>query len=406
MTVIGVSPTLSVVKQNSGIRYLVDTLYKNALLVSSLCCLFLSGIFTILVAFGIAQPVIITCLVLSFILSGILSGLILHRCAARDGRLPIPEGFRYVIRKHFPEVLYDLVIEKELTLQELRAVISGLSSGTFTFPSIACREKVERFDLERLQKGCEGIEFPDLENLLLKHCPFYFMNKFVQLGPKDLPQSENMSPATYWFSRTGLSDRLDTVCHPYVWFLAQVISQGEYETLLLHAKKGTWFAVKDLFKTVINKILIHMRNIPLDNVWTETEALFTCIKLPWLLYLCKHGVSWKQLQLFKEIRYQDVKFLNKINRLEGGINLMKLVSTIAPCIDENRKGFDPYIALLTWDEWIREHENHTHYEGIVDFLNSRSKHHLTKQIIFKIPCYSYDPITGDRKSKRWLKIMN
>ncbi|WP_375793183.1 DUF1389 domain-containing protein [Chlamydia sp. 12-01] len=405
MTVIGISPTLLVVEQNSGIPHLLDTLYKNSLLISSICCLLLSAVFTTLVAFGIAQPIIITCLVISFILSGILLALILHRCATRDLRLPIPSGFRYIIRKHFPKVLYDLVVEKGITLQELRVVLSGLHSGCFTFPSDEYREKVEEFGLERLQKACEGIELPDLEELLVKHCPFYFMNKFIQLGSKEFPAAENMPPSIYWFSRMGLSDRLDTVCHPYVWILAQVISQDEYETLLLHAKKGTWFAVKDLVKTVINKIRMEMGNMSLDASWVEIEALFTCIKLPWLLYVCKHGVSWRQLQLFKEIRYDDVTFLNKINRLEGIINLMKLMITIVPYIDENRKGFDPYIALLTWDE-LGEDKKRASYDGIVDFLNSRSKNHLTKQIISNIPCYSYDPITGDRKSKRWLKIMN
>ncbi|MEF9520120.1 DUF1389 domain-containing protein [Chlamydia crocodili] len=403
MTVIGVPPIPSVVKQDGRICLFLDILYKNSLLISSICCLFLSTVFMTLIAFGVTQPAIIVCLTVSFILSGMLSALILHRCATRDSRLPIPEGFRYVIRKHFPKVLYDLVIEKGITIQELRVVLSGLHSGYFTFPSTARDEKVKRFGLERLQKACEGIELPDLENLLLKHCPFYFMNKFIQLGPKNFPESENIPPAMYWFSHTGLSDRLDTICHPYIWILAQVISQDEYETLLLHAKKGTWFAVKDLEETVINKIRMHMRNIFLDKSWVETERLFTCIKLPWLLYVCKHGVSWGQLKLFKEICYDDVKFLNKINRLGGGMNLMKLAATVAPYINENRKGFDPYITLLTWNEW-REDKKHASYDRIVDFLNSHSKNHLTKQLVFKIPCYSYDSITGDRKFKRWLKI--
>ncbi|SYX09105.1 Protein of unknown function (DUF1389) [Chlamydia poikilotherma] len=102
------------------------------------------------------------------------------------------------------------------------------------------QEKAEKFGLERLQIACRGIELLDLEDLLLTHCPFYLINEFIQLGPREFLELEDLDPSIYWLSRLGLSDSLDTVFHSYVWMFAQSTSQNEYEQLLLHAQNATW----------------------------------------------------------------------------------------------------------------------------------------------------------------------
>ncbi|WP_434678287.1 DUF1389 domain-containing protein [Chlamydia crocodili] len=288
----------------------------------------------------------------------------------------------------------------------MRAVILGLSSGTFTFPSIACQEKVERFGLERLQKGCEGIELPDLEKILLKNCPFYFVNKFIQLGPKEFPEAENMDPVLYWVSRTGFSSTCNTVFDPNVWLLANVVTQEEYEMLLIHAKNSTWDQVRETFVRgeLRNRIEALIVTADVEHFDTQRESLKLCVGglgFTWLLYLCKHGVCWEQLQLFREIECRHINFISMFDVSSRSMVTTRLIYSIASYIDENKE-FDPFIALITWEEWINEYENNKNnrrwrfFDGTTKFVNKQSKRVLKYNQVPETPSYSIDSRTGKR----------
>ncbi|MEF9497449.1 DUF1389 domain-containing protein [Chlamydia sp. 04-14] len=93
---------------------------------------------------------LIVCSVVSVVLAVVFLAKVAQSYKRQVFDTSLPSGFLNVIKKEFPEILYELIVQQRLTLQELRAVITGLSSGVFTFPSRKCQEKVERFGLERL----------------------------------------------------------------------------------------------------------------------------------------------------------------------------------------------------------------------------------------------------------------
>ncbi|MEF9497531.1 DUF1389 domain-containing protein [Chlamydia sp. 04-14] len=367
-----------IIGENICIRYLMDKLNKTALLVSGICLLILSTILAIPIVYGIVHSVLLPCLLFS-LCSGIflVSVGIVLRLRIKP---PIPEGFLTVLRAAYPSVICELVLKQRLELYELRDILSWLDSGDFIFDT--SREKAEKFGFERLQTACGGVELLDLEDLLLTHCPFYLINEFIQLGPREFPELEDLDPPTYWLSRLGLSDSLDTVFHPYVWMFAQSTSQNEYEQLLLHARNATWDRVE------------HIREDPL---WGK-------IATPWLLYLCKHGVTWEQLSLFKKIYMKSVRFLYDSERSDEGRDLARIISSISNYICEDDEGFDSSITLITWEEWMRDCQENSRrpgwcfYEGTIDFLNKHSKNVLNKiEREEDFPYYTIDKITGMRR---------
>ncbi|MEF9497450.1 DUF1389 domain-containing protein [Chlamydia sp. 04-14] len=394
----------SIIKQNIQ-SCVTDRLRKYALIVTSIFCSIVAIAMVAIVACGFTQPAILACLLISLIVAGVMLVLMVRHI--RETRPVLPSGFLSVIKREFPTVIYELVVQERLNLQELRAVLLGLSSGVFTFPSIACQKKVERFGLERLQKGCEGIELPDLEKILLKNCPFYFVNKFIQLGPKEFPEAENMDPALYWVSRTGFSSTCNTVFDPYVWLLAHVVTQQEYEMLLSHAKDSTWDQIRETFVKgeLRNRLGALIDTVDIEYFDTKRDSLKACLGglgFTWLLYLCKHGVCWEQLQLFKEIESRDINFIAMFDVSSRGMTTTKLIYAIAPYIDENKEEFDPFISLITWDQWIQEYKNNKHnrrwrfFKGTMNFLNKQSKHILKYDDIPGSPSYSIDNRTGRR----------
>ncbi|MEF9497447.1 DUF1389 domain-containing protein [Chlamydia sp. 04-14] len=343
-------------------------------------CLTLSSVFAIALICGAAQPALIICLVISLVLTLVLLAISLRRYIRREFGPALPEGFLSVIKKEFPTAIYELVVQERLNLQELRAVISGLSSGIFTFPSKRSREKVERFGLERLQSACEGVQLPDLEKILLKNCPFYLMNKFIQLGPKEFPKSVNLPPEVYWLSRLGLSDSHVVFFNFYVWILSQVVSKEEYETLLKHAKDSTWDQIKDLTGGLRLRVREGVDNYFIEEVGLTKGSLKSLVGGPWLLYLCKHGVCWEQLQLLKELDCSSVSLMDEFETSHRRTCLMKSYFSISPYVNESDiETFDSHVILFTFSEWKESLDLHKDkkdfciYDETMTLLKKRSQ---------------------------------
>ncbi|AAP05378.1 DUF1389 domain-containing protein [Chlamydia caviae] len=377
-------PHLSeVVQKGICSRCPVDKLCKNALRVGSVFCLALSMAFAIALICVAAQPALIICLVISLVLTLVLLAISLRRYIRREFGPSLPEGFLSIIKKEFPVSIYELVVQERLTLQELRVVISGLSSGVFTFPSKKCREKLERFGLERLQSACEGIQLPDLEKILLKNCPLYLLSKFIQLGPKEFPESVNLPPEVYWLSRLGLSSSYVVFFNFHNWVLSQVVTKEEYEILLKHAKDSTWDQIKDLTENLRLRVREGVDNYFVEQDGLTKGMLRSLIGGSWLLYLCKHGVCWEQLQLLKELDCSSVGLMDEFEMSRRRACLMKSYFSISPYANESDvEAFDPHLILFTFREWKKGLDSHKYkkdfyiYDCTMALLRKRSQNTL------------------------------
>ncbi|WP_366223716.1 DUF1389 domain-containing protein [Chlamydia buteonis] len=394
------------VKERRPQPSITDSLRKYALAVGNSVFLALITTFATLMICGLTQPVIIVGLIISIILLCVSLGLLIYRTYELKFRPSIPQGFASIIKREFPSVIYDFVVRERLSLQEFRAAISGLSSGEHVFPSHKCQEKVERFGLERLQTACQGIHLPDLEKLLLRSCPLYFLGKFIELGSRELAQAADMEPEVYWVCRTGLSSCLDTAFHHYTWLLAQVVSEFEYESLLNHAHNGTWNEAQPIVESIRSRLIAILPDMFVDSFHVDHGWVSYCLNtysLDWLLFLCKHGVSWEQLQLLKEVECRHVVFLSLFNEENGGMNLARLMLATYPYIHQEGSEFDSSLALLTWDEWIHYYEKNKEspkwhfYDQTLSFLNKSSNKELVERHdLSHIPIYSLNRTTGER----------
>ncbi|CAG9045833.1 hypothetical protein NVRI1_00163 [Chlamydia abortus] len=397
---------LLVIQEHRAQTCIADSLRKHALAIGNSVFLALITTFATLMICGLTQPIIILGLVISIILLGVSFGLWIYRRDTFKLKPSIPQGFASIIQHEFPSVIHDFVVRERVSLQELRAVISGLSSGDFVFPSHKCQEKVERFGLERLQAACEGRHLPDLEKLLLKNCPLYFLGKFIDLGSREFPSAEGMEPEVYWVCRTGLSSCLDTAFHHYTWLFARVVSESEYQSLFNHAHHGTWNEAQPIVESIRSRLLGILPHEFVDSFHVDRGWVSCCLTtypLDWLLFLCKHGVSWEQLQLLQEVECQHMVFLSLFNEENGGMNLSRLMLATYPYIHQEGPEFDSSLALLTWDEWIHDYEKNKEsptrhcYNQTLSFFNKRSNKGLVeRRSLSHIPIYSLNRTTGER----------
>ncbi|WP_375793180.1 DUF1389 domain-containing protein [Chlamydia sp. 12-01] len=370
--------TASVIKRGSGARNLVTRLRNHIVVIGSVFFSITSVALIVIVAYGFTHPALIVCLVVSLALAGLLLSTPTRRYVRREFGSLFPKEFLSIIKKEYPEVLCNLIIQERLTFQELRVVLSGLSSGIFDFPSDDCKNRVERYGIRRLQKACRGIPLPDLEKILLKNCPFYLMNKFIQLGPKEFPEVDNLPPEIYWLSYLGLTDYPHTFFDPYFWILSRVVTQEEYEILLKHAKNSTWDQIKDLTKDLELRVEEGL-DLYFVSTFDPKKSLKKLMGGPWLLSLCKHGVSWEQLQLLKDIDCENLCLMHHLDISMRGKTLMKFAIALSPYIDENDpENFDRFITLLTFDELWAEYKRNEDkltwcfYDAILTLLNQRS----------------------------------
>ncbi|WP_348662753.1 DUF1389 domain-containing protein [Chlamydia vaughanii] len=339
---------------HEGVRQcLVRNLRQYSLVLQMIASIGFSIVFASVIACGFAYPVIIAGLVLSLVVVAV----ILLRMVRSSLSPLLPQGFLGVIKEEYPEDIFEICTRKQLTIKELRVVVDGLTSGEFRFPTEQCRKKVEAFGLQRLQKACENVELPSLDAVLLKHCPFYFLKTFIELGPKEFPEAAGLPPEVYWTAPLGLSDCLNNIFDPLVFTLARVATEEEYNQLLYHAQNNTWDQADDIVLSLRRRVRSNRfyrgLNKFLLRVGTQMRA---SIRRPWLLYLCKHGVTWKQLQLFKCISGPSVGFLNEAEYCMEKLNLSRTMVSIYPYVHEDNENYEPEIALVTWEEWILWYE--------------------------------------------------
>ncbi len=303
-----------------------------------------SALFTLLFC-GIVYPAIIASAVVSLVLLGVLLTVILRTQVRHDDRRVLPEKFLLLIEKYYPRVIVSICIEKNLEIQELRAVISGIASGVFTYPSRECQRKVETFGIKRLQEGCQGKKIPDLEDLLLQNCPAYFVHKFITLGDTHIPKEKGMSPEVYWTSPLGFDEDQRSVFDVGTWLFANTASEKEYLTLFKSAQNNTWEENIETVDLLHDRMLAALALIESKHLFQTSEKVEANIrKGDWLLRLCRHKVNWKQIQLFQNVKVECPSFIEKRKLFP-----QKIASSYL-CLSEGQRKYDPQLALMTLED--------------------------------------------------------
>lgn len=122
------------------------------------------------------------------------------------------------------------------------------------------------------------------------------------MGDRTLPESHGLSPEVYWTSRRGFAHTSDTIFTPFIWILSRTVSREEYLTLLEHAENETWSQVQDIIVTLQRRITDSISSTYQPSFSLRVFDLKSEVNKPnSFLYLCKHGVSWEQLQLFTKL---------------------------------------------------------------------------------------------------------
>ncbi|SGA04506.1 DUF1389 domain-containing protein [Chlamydia abortus] len=335
--------------------------------------------------------------------------------AEGDGRAEafIPASFHGAIGRHYPEMIHQLCVQENLTIQEFRLLIEGLNQGNSidSYPN-HIKIKLQNFSFPNLQSTCVHAGLLPLDDVLLKECPFYFINRLIAMGDRKFPESQGLSPEVYWTNRRGFASCYDTIFTPFVWVLSRIVSKEEYLMLLDHAENETWSQTKALIVELQSRMISYI-----DNVYQPSFSLkkshvkWETRKSSPFLHLCKHGFNWEQLQLFTKLDSRYIDFLCEIESQSRGGHLCRSMIATSRYIQEAETSFDPHVTLLTWEEWIEDYQDSCRrdqrwraHESTVTLLNRRRDERepleaitMDHELFVGQPYYDYDLNTGARR---------
>ncbi|AFS24467.1 DUF1389 domain-containing protein [Chlamydia psittaci] len=324
----------------------------------------------------------------------------------------IPASFHSAIGRNYPGMIHQLCIQENLTIQELRLLIEGVNQGNSieSYPN-SLKTKLQNFSFSQLQSESLGTGLRPLDDVLLKECPFYFINRLIALGDRTLPESYGLSPEVYWTSRRGFAHTSDTILTPFIWILSRTVSREEYLTLLEHAENETWSQVQDIIVTLQRRIIDSISSTYQPSFSLRVFDLNSEVNKPnSFLYLCKHGVSWEQLQLFTKLDSRSIDFLCEIELQSRGGHLCRNMMSTFPHTQAVETSFDPHVTLFTWDEWIEDYQDSSSrslrwrtHESTIQLLNRRRdggeplpEVSVDHTMLSGQPYYDYDMNTGAR----------
>ena len=357
------------------------------------------SVLAVVMALGIVHPAII---VLASVL-GLIAFVSLMKCAVdvcRKHIMPpcsIPSGCLQVICDNYPLVIGDLCKQERLTIQELRRVLSvlrGLEESGLEGISGDLRKKLDTFGWQRLVEGCRDQELLSLDDVLTRSCCLYFLKRFIDLGPKDIPASEGMLPEVYWMNNVGFENNPISTVGVTSWLLANVLTEQEYVLLRDCARKNIWGDEQE--QRCKNLALRAKEFLQSQSSGSHKVNLSLAPRTFWCRHFFSHGMSWEQVQLLKGLSYRQALFLQGGPEDEGNFGeartvneLVCFVPQIYPCLNEDGPQYDASIALITWKEFqaamakeVKRHrrakEGGYSWRAIcaLNILNSRS--HYTK----------------------------
>ncbi|WP_348662746.1 DUF1389 domain-containing protein [Chlamydia vaughanii] len=369
-------PSQVIQKDNRDIAK-ISCFQKNALKITTAVLAVIALALIIVVACGITHPAIIAALALSVVLAIVMTALFLSEITYKIDQ-SLPMGFLNKLKNVFPEVLYDLCIVEKVTLQELRSILTALSTKNFDALSSECRQKVERFGIKKLQLGFEGIDCSSgylnqqLEHTLVTNCPLYFMSKFVELGSPDSVK-RGLSPQLYWFSCLGgMSSRSTTVLHPCIGFFARTIKHQEFTKLLKNLEKGLWQKVEHLLKNIQSRMIASLDQEDITALPQKKIDLSIGLARSGgtIMLLCHHGINWDQVKLLKQAPLPMLGVL--LDCIEKGMRADLLFNSVSHVVVEGTD-FDSCIALVTTEELQAAFKSSKDMSNLQLQLNTLSK---------------------------------
>lgn len=178
---------------------------------------------TAIVAVVLLAMITVMCLAapVSYIIGGVLGGIALAALATtivsevkKAGR-HLPSAFLKLIGNTYPSVVYNLAVKENLTLLELRQVLTVLGAVRHEGDLVSrlsdlpeeLVKKVLRFGVKNLEQGVLGVELPPLEPFLRKHCPFYALKTLIDMGDENICNSRGCATryqGCYWLGAAAL----------------------------------------------------------------------------------------------------------------------------------------------------------------------------------------------------------
>ncbi|WP_348662748.1 DUF1389 domain-containing protein [Chlamydia vaughanii] len=342
-------------------RSAVTNLRKHALAISAAVFSLISLILIAVVACGMAHPAVIITLLLSLVLAVALISLAIRsykKPTVAPGKA-LPLTFLNVIKNKFPKDFFQFCFDHPISLQELQDVVDALSTNNFDLLSTECRKKIEKFGIQRLQKGFSKEDLRNLpqflENSMISGCIMCFMKRFVELGSPDCVEP-GMPPEIYWFAPLGLQGPGQTIFSLECYLLAKVITKREWGLIQADYQNKTWSKQSPLLDSIKQRMLAELNQIDDFGCFPSHKDRVrrnlidrNCDKI---LCVFHHGINWDQLQLLRHLN--PAELVQIVDFECRDLYLGAVLHTYAQYLDKSSPEFDSDLLLSSIFEWFNE----------------------------------------------------
>lgn len=323
------------------------------LVISGLVCALLALSFCFIMS-AATHPALIVITVMCALLAVLIASVVSIRSMCRLFVVdkPIPKGFLKVIHDSYPQEIYMCCVERGLTIQELRQVLDAVEREDISRMSTSLIGKLGISELNRLIVACRQQSLPSLDALLIQSCPLYFYRAFVQSGSRDVPESEGLLPFVYWLGNAGLGDR-GSVFDVVSWLFVNVTTNEEYRVLRDQAKSCSWQRDSELLQDIEQRMEEKLAQLEeLSEVQKREVRHSMMVMSSKILGLCHHDMSVEQLDLLRNACVLNMHFMSGYeSSSRANVNLVRTFFGLRSYIEEEEEKYDPYVALLTWEEY-------------------------------------------------------
>ncbi|WP_348662729.1 phage holin family protein [Chlamydia vaughanii] len=321
-------------------RIVINSLREYAAAIASVALTLISIAIVIAVACGGTHPAVILVAVAGIAIAGVLGYFALSSLASRE-KSPIPELFLEEIKGEYGEVIYTFIVLEKLTIQELRSVMAWCASQYTSELKESARAKLEHYGLEKIKNVVDQQRplYP-FEDFLIRICPFYFVQRFIELGDPRVPAERDMTPVDYWTASLGFSESAYTVFDTRSWMFAKVVTKDEYLQLRRFMRNGTWEQAGELVLTIQRRMLKMLQKVNDTDLFEQNGDPSENIKdSGWFYRFLSHKISWKQVQLFQKVDIVSMGVLE-------GQSFDVYIEEVYPYLDEeDEESYDHSIAL-------------------------------------------------------------
>ncbi|WP_348662719.1 DUF1389 domain-containing protein [Chlamydia vaughanii] len=323
---------------------ILETLQKHAYAIASIALIIIATVVTAIVACGIVHPAVIAVAVLGILAAGIAGYFAVSSIYPKT---PMPKPFLEEIRLFYGNAMYNFIVEKGVTIQELRGVMRWVNSRFSAQLEGSAKTKAESFGLDKLKKDASKKLRPNFDDFLTGRCPAYLVKRFIALGDPQFPQAKGMSPESYWTSSLGFVDDTYTAFDTRTWFLAKVMKEEEHTLLREFMKNGLWHQTAAVVSDLQTRMLNRLEQVPQWRLFQDNgDPVENINKDSWFRRLFDHGVSWDQIRLLGKL---DIMFLGLFEGVSlTGYSEDKLLTVF----NESDENYDHEEALLCGQEMI------------------------------------------------------